>query len=212
MQEFLVGKDLRRLLDERRTLPPREALEIIVPAASALVAAHRVGVVHRDLKPENLFLSRSPSGQVVKLIDFGIARIAESAASGVGLTRTGAMLGTPLYMSPEQARGERNIDAGTDIWAMGVVLFEMLAGQRAFAGETSTDVIAKVLEREPAFNALPADVAPEIGRLLRRCLEKDPRRRLRDIGDARLELAESQLPARQLETSVAAPSPAPAAP
>jgi serine/threonine-protein kinase len=102
-------------------------------------------------------------------------------------------------MSPEQARG-LPVDKRTDIWAFGCMLFEMLAGERAFAGETSTDVIAKVLEREPAFEALPADVTPAIGRLLRRCLEKDPRRRLRDIGDARLDLAESRAPSTRLET------------
>jgi len=190
-------------------LPLDEAVAIAGQIAAALEAAHERGVVHRDLKPSNVALM--PNG-TVKVLDFGLAKVLESqqedagghAATVTDLGPPGVTLGTPAYMSPEQARG-LPVDKRTDIWAFGCVLFEMLAGQRAFVGETSTDVIAKVLEREPAFEALPADVAPAIGRLLRRCLEKDPRKRLRDIGDARFELTEWQSPGARLETSAVAP-------
>jgi len=173
-----------------------EALTIARQIALALEAAHEKGIVHRDLKPANVKIT--PSG-VVKVLDFGIARIAADgqmpAATTMGATGTGMILGTPAYMSPEQARGQA-IDKRTDVWAFGCVLYEMLTGHGAFAADTSSDSVARVLEREPDWAKLPPDVPPSIVRLLRRCLQKDVANRLRDIGDAGIEIADAMTPGR----------------
>jgi serine/threonine protein kinase/Tol biopolymer transport system component len=194
--ELVEGETLaERLASLRRArtrLSPNEALAIARQIADALEAAHEQGIVHRDLKPSNIALK--PDG-AVKVLDFGLAKALEREHEAAGehtptvteLGTPGATLGTPAYMSPEQARG-MPVDRRTDLWAFGCVVYEMLAGERAFPGETSTDVIAKVLERAPALEALPADVPPAVRRLLRRCLEKDPRRRLDSAAVARLEI------------------------
>jgi eukaryotic-like serine/threonine-protein kinase len=176
-------------------LPPGEARAIALQIAAALDAAHEHGVVHRDLKPENVKVRADGN---VKLLDFGIAKILApgeripSAAATATAIDAGAIMGTPAYMSPEQARG-LPVDKRTDIWAFGCLLYEMLAGKRPFSGDSVSDVIARIIEREPDLEQLPAGTPAALVRLLRRCLEKDPRRRLRDIGDARLELADSDL-------------------
>jgi Tol biopolymer transport system component len=202
--EYVEGETLSGRL-KRGPLPVDEALEVCKQIAEALEAAHERGVVHRDLKPGNVMVR--PDG-TVKVLDFGLARAMteegqRSSLSGSGqresllspnsptitanYTRPGVVLGTAAYMSPEQARG-RPLDRRTDIWSFGCVLFECLTGIGPFAGETTTDVIAKVMEREPDYDALPDRTPPRIRDLLRRCLEKQPKRRLRDIGDALLEL------------------------
>ena len=194
--ELVEGETLSERI-ERGALPVPEALGIAAQIATALDAAHERGVVHRDLKPGNVKLR--PDG-TVKLLDFGIAKVLDPAAvsNPAAVTLTAAevpgggapILGSPAYMSPEQARGMA-VDKRGDIWSFGCVLYEMLSGERAFGGENSSDVIAKVIEREPDFAALPAEVPFTVRRLLQRCLEKDRRRRLRDIGDARLELLDA---------------------
>jgi eukaryotic-like serine/threonine-protein kinase len=175
----------------RSPLPLTEAVTVAQQIADALDAAHGAGIVHRDLKPSNIKIT--PDG-VVKVLDFGLAKAAASEAftsdpwrsSTVTIdeTKAGVILGTVAYMSPEQARGKA-VDKRTDIWAFGCVLFQMLTGHRAFRGETASDTIAAILEREADWTELPAGTPDAIRRLLRRCLEKDPRRRLRDIGDVR---------------------------
>jgi serine/threonine-protein kinase len=195
--ELVEGETLSERI-ARGALPLPEALGIAAQIATALDAAHERGIVHRDLKPGNVKLR--PDG-TVKLLDFGIAKVLDPATTGsnpAAVTLTAAevpgggarILGSPAYMSPEQARG-MEVDRRGDIWSFGCLLYEMLTGVRAFGGDGPSDVIAKVIEREPDFAALPAEVPITIRRLLQRCLEKDKRRRLRDIGDARLELLDA---------------------
>jgi len=177
-------------------LPIDDAVTIARQIAEALDAAHDKGIIHRDLKPANVKIT--PHG-LVKVLDFGIAKLPPGNARDaegpdqstltVAGTREGLIIGTAAYMSPEQARGQ-SIDKRTDVWAFGCVMYEMLAGRAAFARETATDTLAAVLESEPDWRTLPDTTPPGIRRLLRRCLVKDIRYRLRDIGDARLELAD----------------------
>lgn len=190
--ELVEGETLAERL-MRGPIPVREALGIARQIAEALDAAHDKSIMHRDLKPANIKLT--PDG-TVKVLDFGLAKafdepaVPESPSSptvSFDGTRPGAVLGTVGYMSPEQARGNP-ADKRTDIWAFGCVLYEMLTGRRVFAAATASDALAAVLNQEPDWNALPAATPEPIRTLLRRCLEKDRKQRLRDIGDAVLEL------------------------
>jgi hypothetical protein len=198
VMELVEGSTLAERIAQG-ALPPGEALPIARQIAEALEAAHEQGIVHRDLKPANIKIREDGT---VKLLDFGLAKALEpiSAAAGQatasytmtssGVTGMGVILGTAAYMSPEQARG-RPLDKRTDIWAFGCVLYEMLAGRRAFGGDSVSDTIAAVIEREPNWKALPRQTPASLQRLLGRCLEKDQRRRLRDVGDARIEIDEA---------------------
>ena len=175
-------------------LPLREALDYARQIAEALEAAHDKGITHRDLKPANIKVT--PDG-VVKLLDFGIAKVVAGDGPGIDLTQAptampgatmeGVIVGTAGYMSPEQARG-KPVDKRADIWAFGCVLYEMLSGRMAFKGETLSDTIAAILDRTPDWATLPGATPTAVRRLLQRCLDKDPKQRLRDVGDARIEL------------------------
>ena len=197
--ELVEGETLaERLARAGRPLPIKEALDIARQIADALDAAHEKGIVHRDLKPANIKIT--PQG-AVKVLDFGLAKLEASGAGHAGGeftqaptvtvndTREGLIVGTAAYMSPEQARGQ-TVDKRTDIWAFGCVLYEMLTGRAAFARATMTDTLAAVVEKEPHWAILPASMPVAVRRLLGRCLEKDPRKRLRDIGDAMAELSD----------------------
>ena len=192
-----------------------DTLRIARQIAEALEAAHARGVIHRDVKPANIKFTLDGS---VKVLDFGLATAFSRDGADHDLShlptmtaadlRSGGIVGTPAYMSPEQARGEA-IDKRTDIWAFGCVLFEMLSGRCAFPGRTISDTIAAILEREPAWDALPSQTPPGIHRLLRRCLQKDADRRLHDIADARIEIDDAASGAPEAQ---AARAPRPAAP
>ncbi|HXT71588.1 MAG TPA: protein kinase [Vicinamibacterales bacterium] len=197
VMELVDGADLSALI-ARGPMSLADALPVAKQIADALEAAHEQGIVHRDLKPGNIKVR--PDG-TVKVLDFGLAK-ALTPDSGSGAqdsqnsptltaraTQMGMILGTAAYMSPEQARGKA-VDRRADIWAFGVVLYEMLTGKRAFEGDDISITLANVLKDEPKWNALPADLPAPLARLLRRCLEKEPKRRLSSIGDARLELEE----------------------
>ena len=197
--ELVEGATLAERL-QRGPMTIAEAMSIARQVADALDAAHQKGIVHRDLKPANIVVKGPPSDPEVKVLDFGLAKTID-ADNPTNLPRTlddsaieGRILGTAAYMSPEQARGEA-VDKRTDIWAFGCVLFEMLAGRSPFSDPSITGTLAKVIEREPDWTALPATTPEAVQRLLRRCLDKDRKHRLRDIGDARLEIfAEARPP------------------
>ena len=196
--ELVEGQTLAEYLTDggsRRRLPLGEALDMARQIADALEAAHDKGIVHRDLKPANIKLT---GDGVVKVLDFGLAKITSldeqadvlHGGQDAGATREGALVGTVAYMSPEQARGLQ-VDRRTDIWAFGCILYEMLCGTPAFSGATLADTLASILERDPDWSLMPPAAPPGVRHLLRRCLQKEPKSRLRDIGDGRLDLEEA---------------------
>jgi hypothetical protein len=215
--EYVPGPTLHdRLLGG--PLGIREAMLAGKQIAEALEAAHAKGIVHRDLKPANIKVT--DDGQV-KVLDFGLAKSIEGSEAAFSadsaptmpaeLTRELTVLGTAAYMSPEQARGQA-LDSRTDIWSFGCVLFQALSGKPAFSGPTVTDVLAAVIEHDPDWQTLPAAAPPAIRVLLQRCLQKDPQRRLRDIGDARLELEEALTAPRSHARTASAAHPSRIAP
>jgi Tol biopolymer transport system component len=205
VMELVPGRTLEDILANREPMPAAEAAGIARQIAEALEAAHDCGIVHRDLKPANI---KVRDDGAVKVLDFGLARAFDPQAARVGelalptvtspaFTAMGVVLGTAAYMAPEQARGQ-TVDKRADIWAFGVVLFEMLSGRRLFAGETVSDTLAAVLRQDVPWDALPASTPASLRRLLKRCLERDPKKRLRDIGDARLDhLLDDEEPSRE---------------
>ncbi len=195
VMQLVAGEDLAHRL-ERGAVPLDEAAQIAKQIAEALEAAHEQGIVHRDLKPANIKVDVDGN---VKVLDFGLAKAMESEAPADDFsnsptmmragTTAGVILGTAGYMSPEQARGKK-VDKRADIWAFGVVVYEMLTGRRLFIGETVSDTLAGVLRAEVDFSALPEATPRELRLLLRLCLERNPRNRLHDIADARIVIAE----------------------
>jgi len=195
--EIVEGQTLAQRI-ERGALELEEAIDIATQIAAGLDAAHAKGIIHRDLKPANVMITEDGT---VKVLDFGLAKALEDDAAGSvddsnsptlsrAATQAGVLLGTAGYMSPEQARG-KPVDKRADIWALGVVLYEMLTGTRLFHGETMSDTLAAVLKTEPDWTALPAETPWLLKRLLRRCLEKNQKERLHDVADVRLELQDA---------------------
>ena len=216
VMELVEGEDLAQRL-ERGPMPVEDAIEIALQIACGLEAAHERGIVHRDLKPANVRVT--PEG-TAKILDFGLAKAVDDAGSRSAAnvmnsptftspaTELGVILGTAAYMAPEQARGKA-VDKRADIWAFGCVVYEMLTAKRPFGGETVTDMLAAIVKEEASWQALPPATPPSLRRLLAQCLIKDPRQRLRDIGDARIALermvagaADDQAPAAVAPPSV----------
>jgi len=198
--ELVEGETLSERIAQG-AIPIDEALAIARQIADALEAAHEKGIVHRDLKPANVKVT--PEGKV-KVLDFGLAKALTGDRSSpdqthsptltAAATQAGVVIGTAAYMSPEQARG-KSVDKRADIWAFGAVLYEMLAGQKAFEGETVSDTLAAVLRADIDWSALPPETPASVRRVLRRCLDRDPKTRFRDIADARIEMDEASEPA-----------------
>jgi serine/threonine-protein kinase len=189
VEEYLTGHDLRVHLNLVGRMSPRDALDIILPVMEALSEAHAHGIVHRDLKPDNIFLAETSRGIVPTLIDFGVAKIVAGEADGMGLqTRVGMLMGTPSYMAPEQGRGDVTVDGRADIWSIGVVLYEMLAGRRPHDALTAPGLIAQIIYQDPipldrVAPELPADlVAAVMGALQRDLSKRYPS--MRDFEDA----------------------------
>jgi serine/threonine protein kinase/Tol biopolymer transport system component len=213
VMELVEGEDLSQRI-ARGAIPLEEALHIAKQVATALEAAHEQAIVHRDLKPANIKVRLDGT---VKILDFGLAKAMEPAGAALAgvamaptittpaMTQAGVILGTAAYMAPEQARG-KTVDKRADIWAFGAVLFEMLTGTRAFAGEDVSETLARVIEREPAWDALPAVVPMHVSQTLRLCLRKPVRERIPDIGSVRLALDGAfGTTARETATPVTAP-------
>ncbi|HET9933375.1 MAG TPA: serine/threonine-protein kinase, partial [Polyangiaceae bacterium] len=194
VMEYLSGSDLSQLIQDRGPLPIEEAVDYILQASEALAEAHALGIVHRDLKPANLFHTRRADGSsCIKVLDFGISKVTGLSGSGadLGMTRTTAVMGSPLYMSPEQMASSRNVDARTDIWSLGIILYELLAGRAPFLADTMPQLCAMILQQSaPPLRNVRPDAPEALQSVLARCLEKEPARRYANIA----ELAAALLP------------------
>jgi serine/threonine-protein kinase len=186
VMERLIGGDLSDILAARKAIPAAEAVDYVLQACDAIAEAHTLGIVHRDLKPSNLFVTRRPNGTaLVKILDFGISKVNEGALLGNErgkLTTTGAVMGSPVYMSPEQVRSSRKVDSRSDIWSLGVVLHELASGRHPFEAETVSGIMAAIAADPPVpLREHRPDAPPELEAVVLRCLEKDLTRRLPDI-------------------------------
>ncbi|HTA92424.1 MAG TPA: serine/threonine-protein kinase [Polyangiaceae bacterium] len=194
VMEYLEGSDLSQLLKEHGTLPTEEAIEYVLQACEAIAEAHSLGIVHRDLKPANLYLIRRPDGTPsVKVLDFGISKWTgrEGSSAELGLTRTSAMMGSPLYMSPEQMASSKDADNRSDIWSLGAILHELLSGHVPFDAESMPELCGMLATKDPPrLSSLRPDAPAKLDAVILRCLEKDRAKRFTTIA----ELAEALAP------------------
>jgi serine/threonine protein kinase len=194
VMEYLEGGDLSAWLEQHGTMPIEQAVEFVLQACEAIAEAHVLGIVHRDLKPSNLFAIRRRDGLLsVKVLDFGISKITKAAGVGpsLGMTKTHSPVGSPHYMSPEQMESSKTVDPRTDIWALGIILFELLTGRVPFEGTALTEVVARIVTAPPpALRALRPDVPVALERVVLRCLEKDRSKRYGNIAEFAVALGE----------------------
>ncbi|WP_394850910.1 serine/threonine protein kinase [Pendulispora brunnea] len=185
VMEFLVGSDLGELIERRKNIPIEEAVDYLLQACEAMADAHRIGIVHRDLKPGNVFLTRrTDHTPLIKVLDFGISKIGEEIMGQKQwqLTRTHVMMGSPLYMSPEQIRNAKTVDRRSDIWSLGIILFELLTGQLPFDGETAISICAQVAADPPIpLRLLHPEMPEALEDVILKCLEKEPENRYDDV-------------------------------
>ncbi|NMC72321.1 MAG: serine/threonine protein kinase, partial [Myxococcales bacterium] len=205
VMEYLDGEDLEKQLGRERRLGLDQTAGILCDVLDALAAAHAKGIIHRDMKPENVFLVPGRHGErVTKLLDFGIARLNDEVQTATRLTRPGSVMGTPYYMCPEQARGDQHVDAGVDIYAVGVMLYEMLTGELPFSGNTYNEVLSKVLSQPfPSLRAKRDDVPEEVERIVFRATARERSARYATA----LEFAEALAPFRSVRMPALAPAP-----
>ena len=193
VMEYLEGRDLSALIDTRQRIAVEDAVAHVLEACDAIAEAHSVGIVHRDLKPANLFLALQPDGSTrIKVLDFGISKatVAGGSATDPSLTRTSSMMGSPLYMSPEQMKSAKNVDPRTDVWALGVILYELLTLEPPFYAESIPELSAKVLLEEPvAIRSIRPEVSPQLQAVVQRALAKSPDARFGTVADFAAALA-----------------------
>jgi serine/threonine-protein kinase len=192
VMEYLEGQDLSQHVKQRGALPGQDAIEYVLQACEALAEAHKAGIVHRDLKPANLFLTHRADGSpCVKVLDFGISKVALADAQGQAMTQTSALMGSPNYMAPEQLRSARNVDARTDIWSLGIILQELITGDVAFKADTVPELYVSILQSPPIpLRSRRPDAPPQMEAIVTRCLEKDPARRFANVGELATALGE----------------------
>jgi serine/threonine-protein kinase len=190
VMEYLDGCDLAAWLSRRGPMPTEQAVDFVLQACEAIAEAHALGIVHRDLKPANLFCVQRPGGQLaIKVLDFGISKMTLPGSTANNLTRTNALVGSPLYMSPEQMQHSKGVDLRTDIWSLGVILFELMAGRPPFEAEAVTELAVKVFtETAPPLRTLRSDAPPGLEQVLAMCLEKDRARRFQSVADLAIAL------------------------
>lgn len=192
VMEYLEGQDLSRRLAEQGALPVEQAVEFLLQACEAIAEAHSYGIVHRDLKPANLFCIRRPDGTLsIKVLDFGISKLTNTTAlaSDLNMTRTACVMGSPLYMSPEQLKSTRDVDLRTDIWALGIILFQLVTGKVPFTGESLTALCLNITSQPtPSVRAVLLDASETLERVIGRCLAKEREARYRNVGELAAEL------------------------
>ncbi len=190
VMEYLEGEDLSQRL-ERGRVPVEDAVDYVIQSCEAMNVAHRSGIVHRDLKPANLFLTQRPDGSpIIKVLDFGISKVSTAEAVVLSLTHTQAMMGSPLYMSPEQMRSSKDVDRRTDVWSLGVILHELISGELPFSGSAFPEVLLKVMtEPAPSLCALRPEVPKALASIVQRCLAKAPEERFSSVAALAVALA-----------------------
>jgi serine/threonine-protein kinase len=189
VMEFLEGSDLADAVEKGGPMPIAQAVGYVLQACEALAEAHALGIVHRDLKPANLFLARRAGrDSIVKVLDFGISKTSEKGPSG--LTQTSAVMGSPYYMAPEQMMSSKDVDARSDIWALGIILYELLTGAPPFAADTMAEIVFMVTQRDPPpLGTKRADVPPQLATVIERCLSREPAQRYVNVAKLAAALA-----------------------